>query len=409
MHIRKLAIRVNQQFNPFFVTTFTARELLKITYSEPLIKENNKLTGHQRLIDEKRRKSIQKYINSTDCAFPNSIILAANFTKDGSGRVEEDKALRWEVVIEDSIYYLEIPTDTSMAVIIDGQHRISGFKGANSRMKDMELVCSVYLDLPSSLQAFLFATINSNQKPVNKSQAYELFGYDLENESPKTWSPDKLAISLCRKLNSDQDSPFYQHIKPGASINEDFVSEQKWQVSTACIVDRILGLITSDSISDKSTLYNFGDDNRLRCKLLEDVRKDNSALRRLYIDNYDGVIYNIICNFFKAASFIYNEAFENKTALTKTIGIQGLFDVLNKYILHFNEIPLEEIDFTEKTFKDIFLKSQNVQFDNDIFMKFSGVGRSRVRDAILVAAGFKNANDIKSEDFKEWITKNLAI
>ncbi|MBS4273154.1 DGQHR domain-containing protein [Escherichia coli] len=65
--------------------------------------------------------------------------------------------------------------------IIDGQHRLLGFKYAKN--KDIQLPCSIYNSLPPSNQATIFSTINFNQQKVPKSLAYRLFGYSLDDIS----------------------------------------------------------------------------------------------------------------------------------------------------------------------------------------------------------------------------------
>lgn len=402
----RIALKIKQRFGPFFVAKFTAEELLKMSYPDPLRRENEQLKGHQRLIQEERRKEILKYIESVDCAFPSSIILAANFPYDKDGQVEQDELVRWSVSYEDGIHRLKIPdVEKKMAVIIDGQHRVLAFKEATKEKKEMELVCSVYLDLPSSLQAFLFATINANQKPVPKNIAYELFGFDLASETPETWSPDKLAISLCRKLNKE-DSPFNKHIVPGAIVLDEDDTEQSWHVSTACIVDCILRLITSKPKEDKYLLYKDGLSRfKKRSRRLLNERKDRSPLRELYINGNDGVIYRIIVNYFQAVENIFEESFEAGSALSKTIGIQGLFDVLRFYVSEKNKnLRLKDVDLTLSAFETMFDKSKNVNFSDDMFMKFSGVGRGRVKDAILVKAGLKDISKVKSVEFREWLS-----
>lgn len=406
----RIAIKIEQSFGYFFVSKFTARELLAISYSEPLRKEKEGYFGNQRLLNEDRRQEIVKYINSINCAVPNSIILAANFPPEKGGQLEDNDDLRWRVKLPDEkedAYKLVIPDlSRKMAIIIDGQHRVFAFEDVFEDRKDTELICSIYLDLPNSLQAFLFATINSTQKPVPKNIAYELFGFDLTNEAPETWSPDKLAISLCRKLNEDDSSPFAGYIKPGALIIEESVDS--WQVSTACIVDCILRLISSKPTDDKSLLFKDGisKENKRSRKLLENQRRDSSPLRELYIKGKDGVIYRIIINFFKAAEEVF-KLFSGKkqTALSKTIGIQALFDVLRFYILDQKKMKsLDKIDFTQEKFERILRSSKEEDFGKDFFMKFSGVGRSRVRDVILVNSELKKIADIKSDETKEWLS-----
>jgi DGQHR domain-containing protein len=94
-----------------------------------------------------------------------------------------------------------------VAAVVDGQHRLFGFEAVSDERKKMPLACAIFLDLPTPQQASVFATINFNQKPVSKSQTYELFGYNLDDEPPESWSPEKLSVFIARKLNVDPQSP----------------------------------------------------------------------------------------------------------------------------------------------------------------------------------------------------------
>ena len=79
----------------------------------------------------------------------------------------------------------------------------------------MELLCSVYLDLPLAYHARIFTNININQKRVDKNLAYNLFQFDMEQGEPETWSPETLAVYFARVLEKDNDSPFKGKIKLG--------------------------------------------------------------------------------------------------------------------------------------------------------------------------------------------------
>src|SRR5439155_5762480 len=114
---------------------------------------------------------IATYINTYESAFPNSIILAANYVN--YGELQEDETKRWRVEsVDGARFQLIIPTSEKMASVVDGQHRLLGFDYCSPDRKSMELLCSVYMDLPYPYQAYLFATININQRKVNKSLAY---------------------------------------------------------------------------------------------------------------------------------------------------------------------------------------------------------------------------------------------
>lgn len=388
------AIQINQPLDSFFACKIAAKDLLEITFSDPIRYENGKLTGGQRLIDPDRIKEIKDYVEGQDTAFPNSIILSANYDEDGFNC--QDVNLRWR--FENG--KLIVPQKIKLASIIDGQHRLYGFKNANSKSQQIELLCSVYLDLPNPLQAQLFATINSTQRKVDKSLAYEQFGFNIDNEKNSSWSPDKLAISLYKKLNSDVDSPFYGHIKVAPQMDE-FMMEKfkdsKWLVSTATIVDGIIRLVSTSPKKDKYELQKIDLDERSRNKVL---KIDNSPLRILYLQEQDLVIYKIVCNFFNAAKKVLFSNAANDSTIVKTVGIQGLFDVLKRLInsdinnaksqivTDDEEVNIfsiiKAIDFSEIKYVNFLSKVENVNF-GDKYFQFSGVGKARITNIILFA------------------------
>ena len=207
------AIKVVQPLGEFYIAKIKAGDLLRIsTSSVARYDKNGNLTGNQRPLDSKRLKAIAKFIMSDEMSFPTSILVAANI--NDKGVIIEDEEKRWHVEKTNlpDVYDLIVPDNIS-SLIIDGQHRLNAFNYADSDCKEIELVCSIFIDLPNPYQAYLFATINGNQKRVDKSLALELFGYDVENEPQDTWSPEKLAVYLTRKFNFSKSSPLYQKIK----------------------------------------------------------------------------------------------------------------------------------------------------------------------------------------------------
>lgn len=99
------ALKVSQPFGVFFILKMTAKELLDISFSDVLrYDENKNLKGSQRMLDEKKRvNEIADYINGQDTAFPNSIIISANFNQDGF--IEENEETRWQLQqVEEDLY-----------------------------------------------------------------------------------------------------------------------------------------------------------------------------------------------------------------------------------------------------------------------------------------------------------------
>jgi len=392
------AIRVKQPFGNFFVISIFANDLLELSFSDALrYDENQVLRGSQRRLDEKGRvKEITDYINSEDLAFPNSIIIAANYNEEGF--IEEDENLRWKFhSIDDVFFEIEIPSTKKLAAIIDGQHRLNGFNNANNQRKsETELLVSVYFDLPAPYQAYLFASINYNQKPVNKSLALEQFGYLTELTPADSWSPELLSVFLTRKLNLDNGSNFYNHIRV-APQNDEFLleispKEQDWLISTATVVDGILKLITTNPKRDSNRLNTFTIKERKR-NILE---VDNTPLRKFYLDNNDVFIYKVVVNYFNAVNDVLFVSSKNNSFIKKTVGIQALFNVL-KVILSEKLETDKNISFDY--FKSYLEKISDIDF-SDNFFTASGIGKSRIQNAILIKLEYKKIDNIRKEEEK---------
>lgn len=390
-------LKVNQPLGEFYVISISAKELLSVSFSEPLkyIDNSGNVKGNQRPKDVKRLKEIAKYIDSVEMAFPNSIILAANYTE--SGKMATDENERWKIERDEDGYKLIIPKKIKLAAIIDGQHRLNAFDFVTNqeRFDDLQLLCSIYFDLPSSYQAFLFATINSNQKRVDRSLALEQFGYNVDDESEKAWTPEKLAVFLSRKLNTDsQVSPFYKHIKVApmdSHVLFNGETQNNWVVSTATIVDGICSLITSNPKRDRILMQQqsiFSGRNR---HLVRDI-KDVSPLRNLFLNLKDQTLYDVVISYFTGVkSILWANALE-KSYINKTVGVQACFDILRLILIkEKSEVP-EQINF-----ETYLTKAKHIDF-SDKFFQASGIGRTRIKNSIGVATELIPKDKLKKND-----------
>jgi len=395
------ALRVSQPLGDFYVITISAKDLLDISYAEPLryIDTKGNVQGNQRTQDEKRLRSIATYIESVEMAFPNSIILAANYTKYGT--ISKDETERWRI-IEDkkcNVYKIVIPKKIALAAIIDGQHRLKAFSFVKDEalVKSLQLVCSVYFDLPNSYQAFLFATINSNQKKVDRSLALEQFGYNVDDEPEKAWTPEKFAVFLSRKLNIESGSPFYKHIKV-APLNIDKLfpegTSSGWVVSTATIVDGIGGLISSNVKRDRILMQHAGRFSGRSRSMIKEV-KDVSPLRDSFINSQDKTVYDTIVSYFNSFKALFWNKAGDRSYIIKTVGVQASFDIL-KMILNQSEVPPDQIDFTA-----ILKPAAHIDF-SDKFFQASGIGRSRIKNSIGLAADLIDMKRIKKNDITSY-------
>lgn len=359
------AIKVTQPLGDFFITKIKASDLLMISTSQiARYDENGNLQGNQRKLDTKRISLISNYIKSKEMCFPTSIIIAANVNEKGIILDEEDEN-RWKINEEDDdICKITIPNkQEKTCVIIDGQHRLNAFEMLDDDYKNIELVCSVFFNLPNPYQAFLFATINGNQKPVSKSLSLDLYGYNLEHESQNKWNPEKLAVSLARKLNFNQDSPLYNSIKLAPNTDALSLQKDKLLVSMYAVVSGILKLIAKNPQKDRDFMAMkknkfFGDDSR---KALDD---DGAVLRKFFLNCKDEEIYTILYNYFTSVKKLIWDTQPSNSVLKKTIGILVLFDILKLLIENGRENFEEEIN-----------KITNLDYSDKLF-SLSGGGRS---------------------------------
>lgn len=392
------ALKVSQPLGSFFVVSIPAEKLLEVTFSEPMkyIDSKGNVQGSQRVKDEKRLKEIATYIETVEMAFPNSIILSANYNQFGV--LKEDNQDRWRIESsEDGTFKLIIPKNIKLAAVIDGQHRLNAFEFVKdkSKLKEIELLCSIYFDLPNSYQAFLFATINSNQKKVDRSLALEQFGYNVDDEPAKSWTPEKFAVFLSRKLNTDNEkSKLYKHIKV-APLNVDklFIEniQESWVVSTATVVDGITSLISTNPKRDRVLMQQKNWLSGRSRELISEI-KDPSPLRKLFLDLYDQKIYDIIIDYLKVVDELYWQKASKNSYIIKTVGVQALFDVLKGILKSININPESIIDF-----KEILKDTENLDF-SDRFFQSSGIGRSRIRNSINLKLGTLNIEKIKKVD-----------
>ncbi len=390
------ALRVEQPIGVYYVTVLSAQVLLDVAFSDVLSATQREdgcyeLNGTQRLVQPKRLQVIADYINRTDTAFPNSIILAANYRKE-DGLIEDDEQdddslpnkqpSRWSVEdSEGTCSILRIPTREKLAAIIDGQHRLFAFTRAHPQRLSMNLICSIFLDLPKPFQAHLFATINSTQKPVDKSLTYELFGYNVEEEEESYWSPDKLAVFLTRRLGTDEKSPLKGRIVIAPKKDEALERLSigvPWKVSTAVVVEGVMRLFTSNPKKDTTNLLEEKRKKRIE---IGEMRKDKSPLREVYLSNSDAVIYTMTLNYLIACEDVFWKDAAQGSFITKTVGVQALFDILRLLA----KDAYSQRDISAKYFLDKLEAARNINFSDDSFRNASGSGRSTIKRAIQTA------------------------
>lgn len=406
--MRLPAISVDQPIGTFYICSIPYRILEQVAFPDALtltdagehLPSYYQLTGAQREFIKERRRKIGDYISTAEATFPNTIILAANITEDG--RILEDdensSSSRWTIEYDEKcqIYWLTIPdTSLMLARIIDGQHRVRGFKySVQPRPENFELPCSIFLDMSMPEQASIFATININQTRVDRSLAYNLFAYNLDDEPKEAWAPDKLAVFLTRRLSVEDGSPLKGHIKVIARQGRKVYSLTDWVVSTSVIVDGICGLISKNAQRDRDKLGRYPKDRRNRQAILSED-SDSSPLRMQYLEVNDIVIYKIVFNYFTAVKEAIFDRQVERGFMTKSIGIQALFDFLQEIC---SEAILQK-DISAEFFRKYFVDFQRVDFTKGQFPA-NAQGRAQIRNLLYFANNMPTKRSLKKEDIE---------
>jgi DNA phosphorothioation-associated DGQHR protein 1 len=372
-HIFK-ALKIKQPFGDYFSCKIPADILRELSYSFEATNTGGNVEGVQRFLRKDRLIDIAKFIDSESAAFPNPIILAANYLPSGRLEEEENRCTFKEIDSDFDLYEIQIPKKSKILSIIDGQHRLFAFDYA--KHKDMDLVCSIYFDLPTPYQAYLFSTINFNQGKVDKSLAYQLFGYELDSKDSKLWPPETLAVYFARLFHAD--GPLKGRVRYRTSDEKNNPVKVDWAFSTAAVVEAIISLISRNPKDDRYTM-NQRDiiDIKGRSALKPD---SNFPLRDLYISNNDKAIEEVIQYTLGAVDKIFwsKEGTEN-SAMRKTIGFMALFKFL-KFVL--NEHGVSKKTMSE-IFPNLLEKSENTDFSDDTQFPASTKGMNVIYNKLI--------------------------
>lgn len=261
---------VQQSFEEKTKSVLVGIVLFKEIYERVRVSYRTEDSGaeYQRQIEEERVKSIAKYIvrciaanekGGANLIFPNSIILAC------SNEYEKD-----DIFTEREIFDFNIPAQT---MIVDGQHRYSGVKylyeeakhslsvyGYNSEtiikyLEKFSFSCTILVNYDMWEQAQIFANVNFNQKKVNKSLFYDIYGVSIPLDDSNTIPLQNeiyLAHELVVFLENDTSSAFNGFVK--------MLGKGSGYVSQAFLVESLMKHLSPKGIwSDAVGLLKAGD------------------------------------------------------------------------------------------------------------------------------------------------------
>ena len=167
------AIRSQRSGFELFALFIPAKILLEIAYVLRI--ESGQKAAYQRYLDKSRLYKIAAFLEKGK-SFKNSIVVAL----DATARFERFRRIASAQGGDNagaSIGTIRIPRRYASAWIIDGQHRLYGFARVDSLAIVDEALPVIALKSASSAEdAETFLDINSNQKPVDPSLLWQLFG-----------------------------------------------------------------------------------------------------------------------------------------------------------------------------------------------------------------------------------------
>ena len=280
--------------------------------------------------------------------FPTSIIIALDHDVDYEPEKLNDTVLKDMYSKELSSCFLNegktklyIPRNKKVALIVDGQHRYCGFKrfyeslseeSDKDAIKDFEFATTFLLGFDMYQLAEIFATVNFEQKPVNRSLYYDIFG-----SIPNTERNDiKLAHYLALHLNNNEKSPIRSMIK--------MLGRGYGLFSQAFFVEKMLMHFREKGVWEP--IYaDYLRDGREHKKLPIFMRKYLDSVEKSYsfawpkpIDNEKGFVYS---------------AYKYDFILCKTTGMGAIFRLIRDIYPIVKDL---EEDQMERKISEIFRK-----------------------------------------------------
>ena len=141
------ALVVTQGKHRFYSLVLPSDLLGETCMVEPRVE--NPVDGFQRLLDPRRAKSIAKYIDAGFGTVPGAVVVSAQ----SRAHLRHDRETG----------ALTFRKDPRAFLIIDGQHRVYGFKLAKS---SVQVPVVIYNNLTRAEECRLFMDINTKQRPV---------------------------------------------------------------------------------------------------------------------------------------------------------------------------------------------------------------------------------------------------
>lgn len=187
------AVILKQQGRELYCFGMGSDVLNRICYVTP--RSHDDPDEIQRIVDPRRAKLIGEYIKGTTSLLPNSVVVSLTAdVKITDGGTEGVKVMHFP------------DEDGKFAYVLDGQHRLEGFKHSSGVVYDLPVVAVYNAD--ETLRGKIFADINSKQVKVSDVHLLSLY-YQIKDLSVD----DSSVMDVVMKLGSDEGSPLKGKVK----------------------------------------------------------------------------------------------------------------------------------------------------------------------------------------------------
>lgn len=343
-------LKISQPIGTIYVAKISPETLLEMsTVDRRRIQEDDEVLGVQRELRMDKVHQIKSYLSSIDATFPNSIIV--NTTS--------------EFILSETNNTLEIEIKESAFTIIDGQHRVEGFR--DNPVKDFELIVAIFKDLKIDQQANIFSTINSQQTKVDPSLNLHL---EINNQ---VYTPKKMMIEIAQSFCFDKESPWANNIRMLGRQTNGIISLAAFVKPLLLMTypEKDYYLIRNELIKNENELSSFNE---------FEYNYDKYIFWDFYVNRDFNSVYKILFNYFKSLKVILDKDWLNKeSVLNKTTGYNAIMKL-------FKDIVLEGVVEGNLTYDFFFEKLKPLA-------KFNGT----IDSSNYGASGFKASNELYAE------------
>lgn len=221
---------VTQGQHKFYTLTLPVEVIASCCSTNP--RSEDPVSGFQRSLDEKRAASIAEYVR-TGGVIPSSIILSA----------QQASALEYNSKNKT----IGFNVGESSFLIIDGQHRVYGFRMLNDIGFDeikLRIPVVIFTELSPMQEAKIFIDVNTQQKPVPKELLLDI------KKLAETESADEALLDVIFTLFEEQNDSC---LKGKLSRFE----KHRAKISKVTFYEAFKPLLKTFSISNPNNLYQI--------------------------------------------------------------------------------------------------------------------------------------------------------